>query len=733
MSEVNKPCRIHRWEYLVVGIALTTSTLGQDRARLEIVYRGQPLVIEADRIVSADPTIAEGDVVVTYEDISLRTGRLIYHRDRQLVVAEDGIEVTQGIQWLKGTNGEFRLGDRTGFIDNAEGFTDDELFVRAKRLLKTGPDTYQAQDGFLTACQEAVPKWSFAVKNASLRVGASASATHPILKIKQVPVFYLPYLRVPVRRDQRSTGFLLPSTGTSSNKGRRITQGFYIVLGRSADLLIEEDYFSERGFGHSFTFRTRPNPDSYLFLNGYSIDDRKGQGGGSFTGTGETRFGDGYRLVADFNLVSNFVFRRVFSDSFYLATRPTEASHLFLTRNAGPSSLNLRLSRQETVFPRRNVVSTAAPGFHFSLNGMQISHLPIYFALDALAEGVSRADSQIETPSLTQRLDLYPKFYFSLDLPQGLKLTPRIGVRETFYSDSLEQTENGRRVTSDNLNREYFDFTLTLDGWGLSKIYRQGSSGAFKHLIEPLFRYHYTAGIDNFTETILFDENDAIANTNEVEFGLVNRFFVRRRSGSGSSTREWLSIKVAQKYFADPDFGGAFQSGTVNQFFPLYTLTGFHYGAIQRQFSPLTTVARITPSRRLSFDVHSDYDVDFNRFRNLAVTGFLNKGRLGLATTYFLTEELETGTRKNNQLQGSIRWGNFRRGLSFTNIFSYDTRSKALLNLRARVNYFWDCCGVSAEYQRLNLGLRQEREVRFSFFLKGIGAFGTIRRPDSLF
>ena len=733
MSEVNKSCRIHRWEYLVVGIALTTATLGQDRARLEIVYRGEPLVIEADRIVSADPTIAEGDVVVTYEDITLRTGRLIYHRDRQLVVAEDGIEVTQGIQWLKGTNGEFRLGDRTGFIDNAEGFTDDELFVRAKRLLKTGPDTYKAQDGFLTACQEAVPKWSFAVKNASLKVESSASATHAILKIKQVPVFYLPYLRVPVRRDQRSTGFLLPSTGTSSNKGRRITQGFYIVLGRSADLLIEEDYFSERGFGHSFTFRTRPNPDSYLFLNGYTIDDRKDQGGGSFTGTGETRFGDGYRLVADFNLVSNFVFRRVFSDSFYLATRPTEASHLFLTRNDGPSSLNVRLSRQETVFRRRNVVSTAAPGFHFSLNGMQISHLPIYFALDALAEGVSRTDSQIETPSLTQRLDLYPKFYFSLDLPQGLKLTPRIGVRETFYSNSLEQTENGRRVTSDNLNREYFDFTLTLDGWGLSKIYRQGSSGAFKHLIEPLFRYRYTTGIDNFTETILFDENDAIANTNEVEFGLVNRFFVRRRSGSGSSTREWLSIKVVQKYFADPDFGGAFQLGTVNQFFPLYTLTGFHYGAIQRRFSPLTTVARITPSRRLSFDVHSDYDVDFNRFRNLAVTGFLNKGRLGLATTYFLTEELETGTRKNNQLQGSVRWGNFRRGLSFTNIFSYDTRSKALLNLRARVNYFWDCCGVSAEYQRLNLGLRQEREVRFSFFLKGIGAFGTIRRPDSLF
>ena len=721
------------WPTLLVGISLTTATWGQDRARLEVVYRGSPLVIEADRIVSADPTIAEGDVVVTYEDITLKTDRLIYDRDRQLVVAEDRMELTQGIQWLKGTNGEFRLDDRTGFIDNAEGFTDDELFVRAKRLLKTGPDTYRAQDGFLTACQEVVPKWSFTVSNASLRIESSASATHAILRIKKVPVFYLPYLRVPVRRDQRSSGFLLPSTGTSNNKGRRVTQGVYVVLGRSADLMIEEDYFSKRGFGHSFTFRARPNHDSYLYLNGYTIDDRKGQGGGSFTGTGETRFGDGYRLVADFNLVSNFVFRRVFSDSFYLATRPTEASHLFLTRNAGPSSLNVRLSRQETVFARRNAVTTASPGFHFSLNGVQSSHLPVYFALDALAEGVSRIDSKIETPTLTQRLDLYPKFYFSLDLPQGLKLTPRLGVRETFYSDSLEQSENGRRVTPNNLNRDYFDFTLTLDGWGLSKIYRPGSNGAFKHLIEPLFRYRYTAGIDDFTETVLFDENDAVTNTNEVEFGLVNRFFVRRRSGGGSSTREWLSVKVAQKYFGDPDFGGAFQPGTVNQFFPLYTLTGFHYGAIKRRFSPLTTVARITPSRRLSFDVHSDYDVDFNRIRNLAVTGFLNKGRLGLATTYFLTEELETGTRQNNQLQGSVRWGNFRRGLSFTNIFSYDARSKALLNLRARTNYFWDCCGVSAEYKRLNLGLRQEREIRFSFFLKGIGAFGTIRRPDSLF
>lgn len=720
------------WATLALAIFSTIGAWGQSRARLEVLYRGEPLVIEADKIISSVSTVAEGDVVVTFQDIILKTGRLIYDRAGALVVAKDGIEVIQGIQWIKGTNGEFRLSNGTGFIDNAEGFTDHELFVKARRLLKTGPNTYRAQDAFLTACTEAVPKWSFRVKNASLKLDSSASATHTLMRIKKIPVFYLPYIRVPVRRDRRSTGILLPSTGNSNRKGRRVSQGFYIVLGQSADLLLQEDYFSKRGLGHRFSFRARPNSESHLFLNGFMIDDRKNQGGASFTGTGETRFGDGYRVVADFNLVSNFVFRRVFSDSFYQATRSTETSQLFLTRNSGPTSMNVRLSNQETVFTGRNAVINNAPGFHFSLNSVRVKHLPLYFSLDTLVDGVGRSDSQIETASLTQRLDLYPKLFFSLDLPQGLKITPRIGVRRTFYSDSLEETADAKHIISEDLVRDYFDFTLTLDGWGVSKVYRKGKTPAFKHLMEPLIRYRYTTGIDEYRETIIFDEHDAIANTNEVEFGLVNRFFVRR-SPEDSSTHEWLSIKVAQKYFVDPDFGGSFRFNSVNQFYPLYTLTGFHYGAVKRRFSPLTTRARITPSRRFSFDLHSDYDTAFSQLRNLAVTGFFNKGRLGLGTTYFLTEQLEPGTLKNNQLQGSVRWGNFRKGLSFSNIFSYDARSKGLLNLRTRANYFWDCCGMSVEYQRLNLGLREERELRFSFFLKGIGVFGTIRRPDRLF
>jgi len=271
-------------------------------------------------------------------------------------------------------------------------------------------------------------------------------------------------------------------------------------------------------------------------------------------------------------------------------------------------------------------------------------------------------------------------------------------------------------------------------GWGLSKIYTRSDGTSWKHLIEPELRYRLTKGIgDDFHEVIRFDEHDAIADTNEIEFAIVNRFFVKRKTRQGSTTHEWMSIKVGQKYFFDSNFGGALQPGPVNQFFPLYTLTGFPYAALLRNFSPLTSVARFNPSRRSSIDVRADYDFEFNTFRNFSMTGFIRRDLLSIGATYYVTKDLEPGTFENNQIQGRVSYGNINRGLSGSAVFSYDARTRALLNLRSRVNYFWDCCGVSLEFQRLNLGLREESQLRFSFFLKGLGSFGTIRRPDSIF
>ncbi len=730
-----------RFELILAGLLtllVMAPSSAQDRARAELPSSRGPVTIEAGRLAkeSADRWVAEDRVVIRFQNTTIKSSKISYNPVTEEATLEGGVELIDGTQWLKGARAELNLKSDTGVLYEVEGFTDQELFVKAKRLVKTGPGTYVASDGFITACDDAVPKWSFKLKKARIRLDSSARIKHAFFRIKRIPLFYLPYVVIPTEKKKRSSGFLIPSTGNSNKKGRRLSQAFYLVLGDSADVTVHEDYFSERGFGHGVAFRTRPNATTTLQLDGYLLDDKKGQGGASFDAIGETYFANGFRAVADFNLVSNFLFRQVFSDNFFTATQPTEVSRVFLTNNFQSRSVNILVSREETLFPGRNAVIRSFPTFQFKLHGHRFARLPFYLDLDTAAGGFSRADSLIETPSMTQRLDFFPQLYFSLPLFQGLRVTPRVAFRETFYSDSLTSSGSSQSggVSGDDLARQYLELSLDLKGWGLSKIYRESSlSGSWKHLIEPTARYQYRSGIDDFDRTLRFDAYDTITNSHEIEYGFFNRIFVRRGSGEDRQTREWLSVKVVQKHFFDPDFGGAFQANTVNQFSTFTSLTGFHFGGIRRDFSPVTTLARVTPQPGFSFDARTDYDPDFHRLRNLGVAGHFIRSQLLLSAAYFRTRELEQGSFESHQIQSHIAIGRLRRGLSASGTLRYDAESSRLLNHRARLNYFWDCCGVSVDYQGFNLGARQESQIRFAFFLKGIGSLGTIRRPRSPF
>ena len=710
----------------------------QGRARAELDHEGETVVIEAYELYreSSDRWVARGDVVITYRDMMLKAPHIIYAPASGDVLAQGPVEFTRGFQWLKGSRAELNITTGNGTIDDAEGFTDEELFVKAKQLFKVGPDRYTAHGGFLTSCRQSLPKWSFTVGRASIQQGGNARFAHTFFKIKKVPIFYFPYMLFPTAGKKRSSGLLLPATGNSNNKGRRVTQSFYLVLGRSADVTFSEDYFSKRGYGHRTIFRIRPNPVTSLQFDWYFVDDRKNQGGTSFNGTGVTKLPYGFRAVADFNLVSSFVFRQVFSDNFATATRPTDTSRVFLTNNFRSRSFNLLFSQEETVFPGPNVIIRNTPTLNFKLIGHKLFNSPVYLDLNSSAEGRSRDDSFFRKTGVTHRLDVFPEVYFSIPVAAGLRLTPRLGFRETFYSDSLREAgeENEQEPLSGRtLHRRYFEATVDVKGWGLSRIYRNKLGGAWKHLIEPTLRYRYISGLDHFDRVIRFDEHDAIASTNEVEFGIFNRIFVKKKIGDGQTTHEWLTLKIAQKYFVDPDFGRAFHPGEVNQFFPLNTLTGFPYGGIRRNFSPVTTLLRFRPLGPYSFDLRGNYDPKFKTIRNFSITGFLNRRSFFVGTTYFVTRELEEGTFKTNQLQAHFAVGNLQKGLSGSTSFSYDVRAKRFLTHRSRINYGWDCCRISFEHQGFRIGVREEQQVRFSFFLKGIGTFGTIRRPDRSF
>ena len=52
----------------------------------------------------------------------------------------------------------------------------------------------------------------------------------------------------------------------------------------------------------------------------------------------------------------------------------------------------------------------------------------------------------------------------------------------------------------------------------------------WKHVIEPHATYRYVTGVNNFASILRFDARDILSNTNEVEYGVINRLYAKRAS-----------------------------------------------------------------------------------------------------------------------------------------------------------------------------------------------------------
>jgi LPS-assembly protein len=75
-----------------------------------------------------------------------------------------------------------------------------------------------------------------------------------------------------------------------------------------------------------------------------------------------------------------------------------------------------------------------------------------------------------------------------------------------------------------------------------------------------------------------------------------------------------------------------------------------------------------------------------------------------------------------------------KRGFSGAANVGFDANLNFLQYAAIQTTYNWDCCGISAEFRRFNLGtVRDENQFRFTFALANIGNFGNLSRRDRLF
>ncbi|MGC2696775.1 MAG: LPS assembly protein LptD [Candidatus Angelobacter sp.] len=771
---------------------------------------------ECDRVGSV--YTLRGNVAINFDDYEFHADTATYDSSTGDVSASGNISLDGGRRdvHITATEAIYNIRSRTGKLYNVHGSTgvrfkgksvtltsSSPISFTGKLVEQTGPDEYVLYHGSVTSCELPHPKWTFHAAKIILRVGVSAKVYNTTFRLKGIPVLYLPYAAPPVERLGRQSGFLIPNVGTSNTKGTVIGDSFYWAINRSMDATIGGEYLSKRGWALQESFRARPSGNSSLNFNYFGVLDRgittssvnaagqtvtqtTKQGGEDVKLNAESIFAHDIRGVASIDYLSSFIFRLAFTENFSQAVDSEVKSAAFLTKNVQGFSFNTYVARYQNFQSKNNddvITILHTPGFEVSAVDRPLFGTPVYWSYDVAAEGLRRSQPGFVTPGLVGRLDVDP----DLSLPifyRGWTFRPEVQLRNTVYSQQQTPAQPVATIQHDILNRRDIAASIDLRPPSLSKIFEHTVAGRkIKHTIEPRFVYRYTNGVENFPSIIRFDFRDILSNTNEVEYGLLQRLYLKREhagcndeagsnpSGPSSQTAslptpcapagadEFVSWEVKMKYFADPTFGGAILNGTRNVLTTTADFTGIAFVTDPRRFSPVVSRFRLRTSSNSDLEWQLDYDTKKGRINSSTLyTGFhFGDFFVGASHAYLqVPGEVVTDPATGNvlpvctphvfnqpacvpplfdQIRAQVGYGSpTKRGWSAAANIGFDREFNLLQYSAAQTAYNWDCCGLSFEYRRFSLGsVRNENQYRFAFTLANIGSFGNLKRQERLF
>jgi LPS-assembly protein len=475
--------------------------------------------------------ISQGPAVLTSDRATLneRTGDAEAAGKARLV-SEDNVVFADSIKVNFNTS--------LGVIEQGNIFVEKENYhITGSSMQRVSEDEYLIYSGNMTTCDASNPFWKISASSLNVKMDKDVTARNIVMRIKGIPVLYSPYAWFPLLKP-RTSGFLIPGAGYSTNNGARLFISYYWAPFDNIDTTLSLDYRSMRGVGISDEFRFALDKDTQGRFYGYYMDDRK---------ENKVRYNVLFRFQEvftpslsgriDLNL-SDRQFYRDLTDSTMERTQRSIDSNVFLTNrwDWGRAYLFSQYTRSLDTFNNDFIVQRL-PEAGFNIFKKQVAGLPIYLDLDSSAsyfhkvEGVSGG-----------RLDIFPKLsgYFNL---AGINFSPKVGYRETAYDlhgDRDGQLDKERGLFGAGLKVQTDFYRLYTFNGGLFE--------ALRHTLEPAAAYNWV-GDRGGSEFPKFDAVDTYGRKSQLAYSLTNRFVLKYRTAENSPARvDYMTLKLSQFY-----------------------------------------------------------------------------------------------------------------------------------------------------------------------------------------
>ncbi|MBT9331748.1 LPS-assembly protein LptD [Paracidobacterium acidisoli] len=765
----------------------------------------------------------DGNVVIYYRNYVVRADHATYNDDTGDVIASGHMLVDGGPddEHFESTHGTINLQQDTGHFYDVAGtigvqraghgkviYTSPNPYaLTGKEILQLGKKRYRVLHGTMTSCRLPDPDWSILAGDIEL-ANDKATTKNALFQLLHIPLFYLPYVSRAVGENTRQSGILLPYFGKNTTRGWILGEGFYLTLGRSADITAAAQYYSKRGFAPNGMFRYKGLGENFGNIRFHSLLDRgcappscsklTNQGGIDVNVDGRYDLGPHARAVIDGEYLSSYLYRLVFEESYAVAINSEIKSQAFITHEHDDIWRSIRVNRYQ------NFQAASPAG-----DEVRILHLPeldvdtaerhlgkswLLWDFTGSAAALSRYDyPNFRTTAEVPRTDFNPHLSLPLHFA-GWSFRPEFGLRDTWYGKSQNDTPltNFPTVRLEGINRMAIQTGFDLRPPALERDFsapwlQKLTGGTVRHVLEPDIQYHYVTGINNFRQILRFDDTDIASNTNEIEYSLTQRFYLRQQhphpcseadvtgredarppsiplasgpeeiepvevlpqSTCTGSPVDWLSWKVAQKYFFEPGFDRAITRGTPNPLLTTLDFSGIDFLTSSRHYSPVISRLHARTTAATDFEWDLDYDTKTGRLlsSNLYTTFHTGEYRFQFGDAYLntppgpppgsLPQVTPSTTEKNayHQIHLASSYGSETKlGFSTGINAAYDLVHEQLQYGAVQAAYNLDCCGLAIQWRKFSLGsIRDDTEYLYSFSFSGFASLGNLSRRLRLF
>ncbi len=205
-----------------------------------------------------------GQAEFEYGGVMFFADNIELHTDTHLLTATGNVVLSNAEGRISAERIEFNTQSRTGTFYQASGIIslgpnadrvqfgnqDPDVYFYGEVVSKIGEKKYRITRGGFTTCVQPTPRWELTAGTLTLNLQDYALLKNTVLRVKGVPVFYVPMAYYPMDENQRNTGFLLPSYGTSTLRGQAISNAFFWAINRSHDATLFHDWFTRTGQGY---------------------------------------------------------------------------------------------------------------------------------------------------------------------------------------------------------------------------------------------------------------------------------------------------------------------------------------------------------------------------------------------------------------------------------------------------------------------------------------------------